>query len=211
MSRKLFRRMTRPQIAYWYEALLPEGFAPNEIKPWTDIERLLNEDRYEIWGLFTEDRDEPTPDEPAGLSEEALPVGFACLWKREGIPLVLLDYMGVTARLRSCGLGAWMLGRLREQGRPLVLESEMPVDGALAGENDLRRRRIAFYERNGFRPVYEMATCGLRWQALLAEAEGCELADVMRWHKQLYDEKRTDVQVPLGPGETPAPPYWMAE
>lgn len=128
---------------------------------------------------------------------------------KEDIPLVLLDYLGVTARMRSGGLGAKMLAALKAQGRPLILESELPVDGETQEENAIRRRRIAFYERNGFVPAYEMATCGMRWQAMLAGGEGYPLEAVMRWHKALYDEKRTDVKVPLGPDEVPQLPYWM--
>ena len=196
MKDAVFRLMNASERDHWYAHLLPEGFGPNEIKPREDVERLLAEDRYEIWGLI--------PGDP-----ESLPVGFACLWKRAGIPLVLLDYLGVTAALRNGGWGARMLELLKAQGRPLVMESELPVEGAPEEENAIRRRRIAFYERNGFVPAYEMATCGLRWQALLSGAEQYELEDIMRWHKQLYDEKRTDVKVPLGPDEVPELPYWM--
>ena len=198
MSKMVFRAMKNGEIDYWYAQLMPEGFAPNEIKPREDVDRLLAEDRYEIWGLF-----------PDGPEQGCMPAGFACLWKRPGIPLVLLDYLGVTGKLRNGGWGAWMLAKLKEQGRPLVLESEMPVADAPEQENAIRRRRIAFYERNGFVPAYEMATCGMRWQAMLAGGETYALEDIMRWHKQLYDEKRTDVQVPLGPDEVPELPYWM--
>ena len=198
MDKAVFRLMDGKERDYWYAHLLPEGFAPNEIKPREDVDRLLAEDRYEIWGLF--------PDDP---EQGCMPAGFACLWKRPGIPLVLLDYLGVTGKLRSGGWGAWMLAKLKEQGRPLVLESEMPVADAPEQENAIRRRRIAFYERNGFVPAYEMATCGMRWQAMLAGGDAYSLEDLMRWHKQLYDEKRTDVKVPLGPDEVPELPYWM--
>ena len=198
MSKMVFRAMKNGEIDYWYAHLLPEGFAPNEIKPREDVDRLLAEDRYEIWGLF--------PDDP---EQGCMPAGFACLWKRPGIPLVLLDYLGVTGKLRSGGWGAWMLAKLKEQGRPLVLESELPVADAPEQENAIRRRRIAFYERNGFVPAYEMATCGMRWQAMLTGGELYSLEDLMRWHKLLYDEKRTDVKVPLGPDEVPELPYWM--
>ena len=197
MDKAVFRLMDGKERDYWYAYLLAEGFQPNEIKPRDDVERLLQEDRYEIWGLF--DADDP----------QSLPAGFACFWKRPGIPLVLLDYLGVTGTLRNGGWGAWMLARLREQGRPLVLESEMIVPGASEEENAIRVRRIAFYERNGFHPAYEMATCGMRWQAMLTKDEGYSLEDIMRWHKELYDEKRTDVKVPLGPDEVPELPYWM--
>ena len=194
-----FRPMTQKETEYWYRVLMPEAFSANEIKPWDDVVRLLAEDRYEIWGLF----------EASDAETGGLPVGFACLWKRTGIPLVLLDYLGVTAARRNAGLGAHMLALLKAQGRPLVMESELPVEGSPEEENAIRRRRIAFYERNGFRPAYEMATCGMRWQALVTGDELYELEEIMRWHKQLYDEKRTDVKVPLGPDEVPEPPYWM--
>ncbi len=210
------RRMTRPEIEYWYAVLLPEGFEPNEIKPWADFERLLAEDRYEIWGLFEDGPEQnsaasadPEQNSAASADSAQHPIGFACLWKRPGIPLVLLDYLGVTEAVRNGGYGARMLAQLKAQGRPLVCESELPVEGSPEAENAIRRRRIAFYERNGFRPAYEMATCGLRWQALLINDEAYSINDMMRWHKQLYDEKRTDVQVPIGPDETPRPPYWI--
>ena len=209
-----FRLMNDAERDYWYKHLMPEGFERNEIKPRDDVERLLKEDRYEIWGLFPESpqpegRDYLQPEKPDVVQPTVLPVGFACLWKRPGIPLVLLDYLGVTGALRNGGWGAWMLARLREQGRPLVLESEMIIPGASEEENAIRARRIAFYERNGFHPAYEMATCGMRWQAMLTKDEGYRLEDIMRWHKELYDEKRTDVKVPLGPDEVPELPYWM--
>ena len=54
-----------------------------------------------------------------------------------------------------------------------------------------------------------MATCGLRWQALVLSTEEFALAEVMRWHKELYGVEREDVVVPLGKNETPRPPYWM--
>lgn len=203
MDKAVFRLMNDAERDYWYKVLMPEGFAPNEIKPRDDVERLLAEDRYEIWGLFPYD---PKQDDPA---RSGLPAGFACLWKRPGIPLVLLDYLGVTGALRNGGCGAKMLQWLREQGRPLVLESEMPIPDASEEDNAIRARRIAFYERNGFVPAYEMATCGMRWQAMLAGGEAYALEDIMRWHEELYDEKRTDVKVPLGPDEIPELPYWM--
>ena len=208
MDKAVFRLMNDTERDYWYRRLLPEGFAPNEIKPREDVERLLTEDRYEIWGLFPDDPQQGGTDDPA-QRRPALPAGFACLWKRPGIPLVLLDYLGVTEELRGGGWGARMLGWLKAQGRPLVLESELPVADAPEEENAIRRRRIAFYARNGFLPAYEMATCGMRWQAMLAGGEAYAPVDIMRWHKELYDEKRTDVKVPLGPDETPDPPYWM--
>ena len=94
-------------------------------------------------------------------------------------------------------------------GAGLVLESEAPVPGGSPAENELRRRRIAFYARNGFQPVYEMATCGMRWQAMLWGPPPRDLTAVMAAHRALYGPERTDVKVPLAPDEVPERPYWM--
>ena len=91
----------------------------------------------------------------------------------------------------------------------LILESEAPVPGGSPAENELRRRRIAFYARNGFQPVYEMATCGMRWQAMLWGPPPRDLTAVMAAHRALYGPERTDVKVPLAPDEVPERPYWM--
>ena len=138
-------------------------------------------------------------------------LGYATLWRQAGIPLVLLDYLGVSAKLRCGGLGAAILTRLKARGFPIVTESELPVPGDSDAENTIRLRRIGFYRRNGFTPAYEMATCGMRWQALLANTDGLEPSDIMAWHKALYGPERTDVKVPLGPDEVPEMPYWMRD
>lgn len=188
-----FRQMTPQEWKYWYKYELCTAFAPQERKPFDAICQLQQEGRYELWGLFEADS----------------MLGYAALWKAMDIPMILLDYLGVTVSQRNHGLGGEILNRLKEQGRPIVLESELPIDGGSALDNQLRLRRIEFYRRNGFVPVYHMATCGLAWQALLYNPGDVELTDIMRWHKELYGVERTDVQVPLLDGDVPQMPYWM--
>ena len=192
-KRLLFRPMNDEEIRSWYTTDFSEAFAENERKPLEDIFSLIKDGRYELWGLF----------------DGALMVGYAALWKRAGIPLVLLDYLGVASARRNSGLGNEILRRLTALKSPLVTESELPVEGDSAEENHLRLRRIAFYKRNGFSPAYEMATCGMRWQALTVNAALFPMADIMRWHRALYGSERTDVRVPLGRDEVPEMPYWM--
>ena len=187
----VFRLMTDSEIAHWYEAELSEAFAPQERKPFADIVSLRAAGRYEIWGLFD-----------AGAL-----LGYGTLWKAPEHPLVLLDYLGVTALRRNGGLGSRLLTLLKGQGRPLVVESELPVPGASPEENDIRRRRIGFYQRGGFSPAYEMATCGMAWQALLYDPTQVPLSQIMAAHRAIYGPLRTDVQVPLT--HSPALPYWM--
>lgn len=196
---KTLRPMTRPEIRDWYEQELSEAFLPEERKPLEDILALEEAGRYDLLGLFD--------------GEDTL-LGYATIWKQpEGGGLVLLDYLGVSARLRNGGLGSELLARLAQRygKQGLILESETPVPSGDPSENDIRRRRIAFYERNGFTTVYEMATCGLRWNAMLWGPVPDGLDAVMAAHRALYGPSRTDVRVPLGPDEVPQLPYWMKE
>lgn len=198
MSRTV-RPMTVPEIERWYAVELSEAFAPTERKPLSDIFALRDQGRYELLGLFD--------------GEDTL-LGYATIWQQPGGEgLVLLDYLGVSARLRNGGLGAALCGELaRRYGRQgLILESEAVVAGDDPAENDIRRRRIAFYERNGFTRVYQMATCGMRWEAMLLGEVPGDLTGVMAAHRALYGPARTDVKVPLGPDEAPERPYWMKE
>ena len=188
-----FRPMHDEEIRSWYTTDFSEAFAENERKPLEDIFSLIKDGRYELWGLF----------------DGSLMLGYAALWKHTDIPLVLLDYLGVTSAKRNGGLGGEILRRLSALSFPLVTESELPVVGDSAEENHLRLRRIAFYERNGFSPAYEMATCGMRWQALTINTADYSTDDIMLYHRALYGPERTDVRVPLGRDETPEMPYWM--
>ena len=187
-----FRLLSEKEIQIWYKTELFRTFIPQECKPLTDIFRLIEESRYEIWGLW----------------DDSHLLGYACLWKSPDLTLVLLDYLGVTALRRNEGLGGKILYRLQSQGRPLVTESELPVSGDSVAENAIRTRRIAFYARHGFTAAYPMATCGMAWQAMV-HAPGLSLDEVMRQHKALYGPGRTDVVVPLPKGQSPELPYWM--
>jgi len=191
------RPMTPEGVRDWYGRELAEAFLPTERKPLEDILALRRAGRYELLGLF---------DEAGGL------LGYGTIWQQPGGEgLVLLDYLGVTARLRNGGIGARLCGMLarRYGAQGLILESETPAPGAPEEENAIRRRRIGFYARNGFSTVYEMATCGLRWNAMLWGPPPDCLDGVMAAHRALYGPERTDVKIPLGPDEEPELPYWM--
>lgn len=193
MSNEVYRLMTKKEIEDWYKTDFREAFLENERKPLDDIFALIEENRYEIWGLF--------------LDNEL--IGYSTLWKREGIPVVLLDYLGVKKNLRNGGIGSKILKLLQLKNMTIIVESEMPISGDKKEENDIRLRRIEFYKRNGFTPTYEMATCGMRWQALIGNGDGLGINDIMKWHKALYGEERIDVKVPLLKDEIPEMPYWM--
>ena len=109
--RREIRPMTVPEIEKWYAEELAEAFAPAERKPLADILSLRAEGRYELLGLFNE-RDEL--------------LGYATIWRQpDGAGLVLLDYLGVSARLRNGGLGAeiWATGGSSEKTGLLLFQN----------------------------------------------------------------------------------------
>lgn len=67
--------------------------------------------------------------------------------------LLYVGYLAVDGQRRSQGCGSAILSQLRDEnpGRHLVLEVE-PMDPS-AHNYKQRARRLAFYERNGFRPA----------------------------------------------------------
>ena len=191
------RQLTEGELIPWYETELTVAFPPNERKPLEDIRALIRQGRYEVWGLF----------------DGAALLGYATLWMEPGDKrCILLDYLGVTAARRSGGLGGQIVRMLAEQlaGKSLLLiEAERPVAGDDPAENAIRQRRLRFYERCGFVPAYDMATCGMRFTTFLPELHA-DLAPVMAAHRAIYGPARTDVKVPLGPEESPpGPPGWM--
>ena len=193
------RQLTGGELVPWYEQELTQAFPPNERKPLADIRALMDQGRYEVWGLFEGD---------------AL-LGYATLWMEPADKrCILLDYLGVTAARRNGGLGGQIVRMLAEglAGKSLLLiEAEQPVEGDDPAENALRQRRLRFYERCGFVPAYDMATCGMRFTTFLPELPA-DLAPVMAAHRAIYGPARTDVKVPLGPEESPpGPPGWMKE
>ena len=190
------RKLKINEIKSWYDTELSEAFIPDERKPLEDFYLLIEEGKYDI----------------LVLEEKGQILAYGCFWKEEQIPFVLMDYLGVTKNLRNAGLGGKFLQELTHYySVPILTESELPIDEDTEEENEIRRRRINFYIRHGFKPAYVMATCGLRWQALIFSDKPYELEEAMCGHKQLYGPKRDDVIVPLPEGVILPKPYWIRD
>lgn len=193
------------QLAQLYRQELTSVFPPEELKPLRSMLSLMEQGRYQALGLY---------------DGEDL-VAYALIWLEPGCPFALLDYLGTMAGLRDRGLGSRMLDLLAEHYahfRGIFGEAEAPENGDPAGE-PLRRRRLAFYQRNGFRyGGYDCALFGVHYRALIRGAEDVTAEELLQVHQSIYRRHfppalyQRFIQIPLRPGERPNPPgRWMEE
>ena len=180
-------------LLLWYEKFLKEDFVSDEIKPIENILTLIKNGRYEVYGVFQDDE----------------MIAYASFWKKENINLVLLDYLGVSKKYRNQGIGRKILVLIKEMlgNMPYVVEAEIPTGSSLE-EDKIRKRRIQFYERNGCKKVYLMATCGMKWQTLVNSKNEIDQKELAKLHKELYEEKRTDVKIPVSIDENIEKAFW---
>lgn len=77
------------------------------------------------------------------IKDDCGPVGLLNYWDFGGF--IYIEHFAISPTCRNRGYGAMALETIIQQtAKPLVLEVEEPTD-------DLSRRRISFYQRNGFR------------------------------------------------------------
>ncbi len=193
--------LNKAELTALYQNEMTVDFPKSELKPLTAMLRLMDRGRYE----------------PLLVAETGKPVGYALAWLPEDRSGALLEYFGVLRGLRNGGLGTKILALLMERYGQIFGEAEAPCSDDPT-ENDLRRRRIAFYERNGFRVLdYECALFGVRFHCLY---RGPETDDrkVEAMHRGVYAgyfspaHMERYIQLPLGPGEEIHPaPEWVEE
>ena len=107
-------------------AIMEASFPETEIRPREEQYALFDDRAYRI----------------LVRREEGNTAGFFAVWD---FPEVLyIEHFAVDGRLRGGGIGAAMIGELKAlSDKPICLEVEPP-------ENETAKRRISFYERNGF-------------------------------------------------------------
>lgn len=195
------KTLDREGLERLYHEELERVFSDSERRPLRAMLRLLEMGRYEAL-LAT---------------EEGEPIGYAMLWLSEAPGSALLEYLGVLRGKRNGGAGSQILTLLGERYQQLFGEAEAPDTGD-PEVDDLRRRRIGFYIRNGFRVLgYMCALFGVRFHCLY---RGPELDDskVQELHRRVYsdyfspDHMERYIQLPLAPNEPVHPaPRWMEE
>ncbi len=194
--------LDKQELTDLYQNEMVFDFPKAELKPLRAMLRLMDMGQYDPL-LITDD--------------EGSPLGYAMLWLPRARDGALLGYLVVLRGKRNGGLGTQVLPLLAERYGQLFGEAEAPTSDDPA-ENDLRRRRIAFYERNGFRVLdYECALFGVHFNCLY---RGPETDDrkVEALHRSVYadyfspEHMERYIQLPLHPGEAIHPsPAWVEE
>ena len=152
-------RLDEESIRYVYKTYMKIDFPRSELKPLKSILSLIQQKRGEGYGFY--DKDELT--------------GYAFLIKAPSGRAYLIDYLAVLPSLRDRGYGSACLSALQnileekntlhskilgtgenmestanEREYMIMVESEDPSFAADETEKQVRRRRIRFYEKNGF-------------------------------------------------------------
>ncbi len=111
------------------EKLYLDAFPESERRPVEAQRRNVDENGKFHCYLLTED--------------DGRPIGFITVWQLDGF--YYGEHFAIDPALRNGGYGGRVMQHLLSELRlPFVLESEVPAD-------EMSRRRIGFYERQGFR------------------------------------------------------------
>ena len=107
-------------------AIMEKSFPPDEMRPYSEQRTLLSNERYKVFAAF----------------EYGKMIAFAATWQFEKV--LFLEHLATDSAMRGKGIGAKILAYLTsDECRTVCLEAEPP-------ESEITRRRIAFYNRNGF-------------------------------------------------------------
>lgn len=153
------KQLTLEQVRRVYDDFFPEAFPADEIRPWGNLKGHWDNGQYECYGYFDEDDTLCT---------------YAFFFRSGG--LLLLDYLASVPEKRSAGLGGTFLKELCAclEKNVMLAEVEAPISGE--EETDaLRRRRIAFYERNGLVQEKIMScVCGVTYRLMSTGFSGTD-------------------------------------
>ena len=194
--------LNKEELTNLYKDEMMFDFPRAELKPLRAMLRLMDMGQYDPL-LVTDD--------------QGVALGYAMIWLPRARNGALLEYLGVLRGKRNGGRGSQVRPLLAARYGQLFGEAEAPTSDDPA-ENDLRRRRIAFYERNGFRVLdYECALFGVHFNCLYLGPETDD-RKVEALHRSVYadyfspEHMARYIQLPLHPGEAIQPsPAWVEE
>ncbi len=138
------KRLTLTQAKEIYDRYMGEDFPPEELKPFRMIEDMYDRGHYLTYGFYE-------TVETEGMRKEVLRA-YAFFVADHANRMLLLDYFAACADIRSRGYGSAALRQMREifaDWKGIVIEVEDDEIAAEESIRDIRKRRIAFYTRNG--------------------------------------------------------------
>ena len=120
--------------------IMQASFPDDEYRPYEEQLALFKEPEYRIY--YTMAAGQKGADDNSDAYSTMQAAGFLAVWEFENFTYI--EHFAVDPALRNSGTGSAMLQELVKQyQKPICLEVELP-------EDELTRRRIGFYERNGF-------------------------------------------------------------
>ena len=107
-------------------SIMQKSFPIDEMRPYREQKELLSNSKYKIFVAF----------------EDGKIIAFAATWQFDD--LLFLEHLATDPTMRGQGIGAKMLDFLTaDKTKMICLEAEPPT-------SEITRRRIGFYNRNGF-------------------------------------------------------------
>ena len=182
---------TREELRRAYETVLTEAFPPEELKPLSAMERLLDAERYL----------------PLLLKEDGTLLGLIFLWLgRDNYWIV--DHLAVPAAGRNRGIGGILIQMTREKYPDVVLLGESEAPTGDPARDELILRRLGFYDRNHAQILsYDTAAFGVHYKTLAWSNRPIDEAAALAHHQEIYRDSFTPelyerfIQIPYVPGE----------
>ena len=161
--------LSKEELERLYRTEMVFDFPKSELKPLSGMLRLID------LGLY----------EPLLAVEDGEPLGYAMIWRTQDGRGALLEYLGILRGKRNGGLGGKLLALLEKRYSHLFGEVETQ-DSPDPAENELRRHRVGFYLRNGFRVLdYECALFGVHFNCIYCGPETDD-GKVQAMHRDVY-------------------------
>lgn len=132
------RELSTLQIIFVYNTYMKDDFPPDELKPLKTILDMMDKGIYECLGLY----------------EDNEFLAYAYFVRNQERRTLLLDYLAVCPQYRSGGYGSAFLEQMKDYYKDenaVILECESERTAPDEEQQSIRRRRIAFYKRNGCR------------------------------------------------------------
>ena len=185
------KRLDKEELRRAYAEVFTEAFPPQELKPLSAIEDMMDAGIYD----------------PIGLFENGEALGFICLWLDR--PYVLIDYLCVNRKARNGGIGGKLITRtIASYPEDAVFIGEVEAPTGDPERDGIILRRLGFYDRCGAKQAgYDCALYGVHYKTIIWSKGDVDREELMRRHAKFYSDRlRPEVyseaiQIPFLPGD----------